>query len=395
MRWVSRGARFTVGVALVVGAIALAFAAGRVLVLVLIAIILAAGLEPFIAWIRGRLALGRGLTILLVYGAFLVAVLGFAVVVLPAAVAQFIDAAGRLPAFLDRIDTWAAGLRPTQLAMTVERMVLAGRDLISARTPFLPSTGDVVGVGLTVVEAIVSVVTILAVVYYWLVEHARLQRFALAFLPAERRAGIRDTWNEVETRLGMWVRGQLILMATIGVATGVACQLLGVPGWLFLGLISALTEAIPLVGPFLGAIPAVLMAATVSPELALAVAATYLVLQLIEGNVLVPIVMRNSVGISPLLVVLSLLIGGAAGGLPGAFLAVPIAAACELIAEGLQAREEPVAQDPSAIEDDAGDEAEPARERVTRERAPRDRGPAKGAAATPLAARKAQPVRHP
>jgi len=356
--WVGRGARFTLGAATVVGAIALAISASGVLVLVLVAIILAAGLEPLIAWVRGRLRLGRGLTILLVYGAFFLAVIALAAVVLPAAIAQFADAVGRLPQFLDRVGAWAGTLRPPLVSSAVGRLVQAGREVVDARGPLLPSTDAVVGVGLTVVETVVSVVTILAVVYYWLVEHARLQRFALAFLPAPRRAGIRDTWNEVETRLGLWVRGQLILMGTIGLATGTACLLLGVPGWLFLGLISALTEAIPLVGPFLGAIPAVLMGATVSPELALAVAATYLVLQLIEGNVLVPVVMRNSVGISPLLVILSLLVGGAVGGLIGAFLAVPVAAACELIAEGLQAREEPVAQDPVAVDSDADADAE-------------------------------------
>jgi predicted PurR-regulated permease PerM len=121
-----------------------------------------------------------------------------------------------------------------------------------------------------------------------------------------------------------------------------------VPGALLLGLIAAITEAIPLVGPILGAIPAIIMAATVSPQLALLIAGVYLVLQVVENNVLVPVVMRNTIGISPFLIVLSLLVGGAAGGLIGALLAVPVAAAIELILSGLQARERPVAQDPAA-----------------------------------------------
>jgi len=148
----------------------------------------------------------------------------------------------------------------------------------------------------------------------------------------------------------MWVRGQLILMSAIGVATGVTYSLLGLPSALLLGLIAALAEAVPIVGPLLGAIPAVLVAATISPELALAVAGIYLVLQLIEGNVLVPLVMRNTAGISPFLVILSVLIGGAVGGFVGALLAVPIAAAGEVLIEGLQAREVPIAQDPSSTE---------------------------------------------
>jgi len=192
-----------------------------------------------------------------------------------------------------------------------------------------------------------------------LTEHARLQRYGLAFVPRHRRAQVRDVWNAAETRLGMWVRGVLILMATIGVGTGVAYSLLGVPSAILLGVLSALAEAIPIVGPFLGAIPAVIVAATVSPQLALTVVAVYVVLQLIEGNILVPLVMRNTTGISPFLVILSVLIGAAAGGFVGALLAVPIAAAGEVLIEGLQAREVPVAQDPG------GEPIRPASEAAT------------------------------
>ncbi|HEY8817936.1 MAG TPA: AI-2E family transporter, partial [Candidatus Limnocylindrales bacterium] len=124
----------------------------------------------------------------------------------------------------------------------------------------------------------------------------------------------------------------------------------GVPGALLLGLIAALAEAIPIVGPLLGAIPAVLVAATVSTQLALLVGGIYIVIQLIEGSVLVPLVMRNTIGISPLLVLLSLLVGSAAGGFLGAALAVPVAAAVEIILARMQARGTPVAQDPAAIE---------------------------------------------
>jgi predicted PurR-regulated permease PerM len=379
--WVARGARFTIGAALVVGLIALGVAAARVLLLVLVAIILAAGLQPVIAWLRGHLRLSRGLSILLVYGAFFVAVLGLALIVLPAATSQLIAATQSLPAFLDRVRDWAGTLQPDALAVSIQRLADAAERLVAPGAATPPTTGEAVSAGLTVVEVLVTVATILTVVYYWLVEHARLQRYLLAFVPEDRRAKVRDTWNEVETRLGMWVRGQLVLMTAIGLATGFACFALGVPGALLLGLISGLTEAIPLVGPVLGAVPAVLMAATVSPELALIVAGVYAVLQLIEGNVLVPIVMRHSVGISPFMVLLSLLIGGVVGGIAGAALAVPVAAAIELIVEDLQARDQPVAQDPTVGEPedtsltDAPDAPSDGRDPI-----PRKRKPSRGAA---------------
>ena len=271
-----------------------------------------------IGWLRERLPLGRVGTILVVYLAFFIVVVGMAFVVVPAAVNQGQRILAALPAFFDQVRLWAEDLRPVALSTSITALVDSVAEFFAPRPA--TETGEVVEVGTAVAEAALFLFTMLAVVFFWLVEHARLQRYSLAFLPADRRAGARNAWNEIETRLGLWVRGQLILMGSMGVATGVAYTLLGLPGALLLGLIAALTEAIPIVGPLLGAIPAILVAATVSPELALVVALIYVVLQLIEGNVLVPLVMRNTIGISPLLVLFSLLVGRrgrrAAGRLP-------------------------------------------------------------------------------
>jgi predicted PurR-regulated permease PerM len=349
-RAIRRGAGLAIGVGLVAGLVLLAIAAINVLVLVFVAVILASGLQPFIAWIRGHVPIGRGPTILLVYGVFLAIVVGMAFVILPAAISQLERTMASLPPFFENAREWAATLRPAGLSRSVTALIDAAARALQPPATATPAPGQVVQVGLTVAETITSLITLLTVVYFWLTEHARLQRYALAFVPMDRRKRARDVWNASETRLGMWVRGSLILMATIGIGTSIAYTLLGVPAALLLGLIAAIAEAIPIVGPLLGAIPAVLVAATVSPELALAVAGVYLVLQLIEGNVLVPLVMRNTIGISPFLVILSVLIGGAAGGFVGALLAVPIAAVTEVLIEGLQARETPVAQDPSSID---------------------------------------------
>jgi predicted PurR-regulated permease PerM len=345
--WIVRGMGLAIGVAIVAAIIGLAVAAGGVLVLVFVSVLLASALEPIVGVLHDRLPIGRGATILLVYAAFLVAVVGLAFVIVPAAIGQGQKIAASLPAFLESIRNWADGLRPRAVANSMTSLVAS---LERALTPAPPDSNAVVKVGFAAVESVAAVLTLLTIVFFWLLEHARLQRYVLAYLPLDRRAGARRAWNEIENRLGLWVRGQLILMGTMGAATGAAYTLLGVPGALLLGLIAALTEAIPIVGPLLGAIPAVLVAATVSPNLALIVAGIYVVIQLVEGSVLVPLVMRNTIGISPLLVLLSLLIGSAAGGLLGAALAVPVAASVEIVLSRLQARETPVAQDPAAIE---------------------------------------------
>ena len=379
-RSVSRGAGMALGVLIVAAIVLVAVAARNVLVLVFIAVILASGLQPFIAWLRGHMPIGRGPTILLVYGIFLVIVVGMALFVVPAALAQLDRTITSLPPFFDRARQWAATLHPSSVSRTVSTLIdAAARTLNSADGG--PSTGQVVQVGLTLAEALTSILTLLTVVYFWLTEHARLQRYVLAFVPQHRRKRARDVWNAAETRLGMWVRGQLILMSSIGVATGVAYTLLGVPSAVLLGLLAALAEAIPIVGPLLGAIPAVVVAATISPQLALAVAGVYLVLQLIEGNVLVPLVMRNTTGISPFLVILSVLIGAAAAGFLGALLAVPIAAAGEVLIEGLQSREVPVAQDPSAAETTEDETNAPGEPDIGQKRLARQADPTTGGAA--------------
>ena len=347
--WTVRGMGLALGVLIVAGLVLLGIAAGSVLLLLFVAILLGAALEPIVGWLRERLpVVGRAGTILVVYATFLVAVIAFAFIVIPAALGQAERILNELPAFFAEVRTSAERLRPAALSQSATALVDSVAKVFEPAPP--PDPDEVVEVGTAVAEAVAALATLLVLVFFWLVEHARLQRYVLAFLPASHRPGARAAWNDIETRLGLWVRGQLILMASIGVATGIAYTLLGLPGALLLALIAGLTEAIPIVGPLLGAIPAVLVAATVSPELAALVALIYLVLQVVEGSVLVPLVMRNTIGISPLLVIVSLLIGGAVGGLVGAFLAVPVAASVEIAISRLQARDQPVAQDPGAVE---------------------------------------------
>jgi predicted PurR-regulated permease PerM len=368
--WVTRGTGLALGFAIVAGCIAVGFAAGGVLVVVFLSIVLAAALEPMVSWLRSRLPVGRMATILLVYAGFFAAVLGLARVILPAAFIQATDIAAGLPPLLDRVRDWAADIRPRGLGTSVTALADAVEHELR---PAAPPADDVVRAGLSVVEAVISVATTLTIVFFWLLERARLQRYLLSFLPEHRRPGAREAWNAVEDRLGSWARGQLIIMGAMGLTTGAAYLLLGVPSALLLGLVAAVTEVIPIIGPILGAIPAVLVAATVSPELALVVGAVYVVIQFLEGAVLVPIVMRNSVGLSPFLVIVSLLVGAAAGGLPGALLAVPVAAALEVVVRRLQDREVPVAVDPAAIDaESAGDDGDVDEERDEKGRREKD-----------------------
>jgi predicted PurR-regulated permease PerM len=364
--WAVRGAGLAAGVGFVLLIVFLAGAARDVLLLVFLAVLLGAALEPVVATIRSRTGIGRGLSILIAYATFLLLVVGVAVFIVPAALVQLGAAVERLPEFITRVRSWSDGLRPQALAEGIAGLLNAIEAPLKSTTP--PDPNSIVNASLVVAQIAAALITLLALVYFWLTERPRLQRYALAFAPMDRRAGLRDAWNEIETRLGQWARGQLILMATIGIATGIAYMLIGLPAALLLALVAALAEVIPIVGPLIGAIPALLVATTVSPETAILTMGAYLLIQLIEGNVLVPMVMRNSVGLSPFLVLVSLLVGGTAGGVLGAIVAVPIVAAITVILDRLQDREVPVPVDPAAVEtpDEEEREAQKARPSLAR-----------------------------
>ncbi len=344
--WFSRGVGFAGGALLAYGVVSGFMAASNVVRLFFFALLFASALEPLVASLRNRLPVARGSALLLVYVMFFAVVLVMGLLVVPGALNQVGELTEAFPAVLQRAKDASQGLQPDALRTSLGAIIDAAIAAFRPGRP--PVAGQVVSAGLAVADVVVSATTVLTLVYFWMTERARLQRFVLSFLPAGRRGGTREAWNAVELRLGNWVRGQLTLMASLGVMTGLAYSVLGLPSALLLALIAGLAEVVPIVGPALGVGPAVLVALAIKPEVLPLVVIAYVVIQLIESNVLVPIVMRNAMGVSPLLIILSLLVGTSLGGFFGALVAVPLVAGMEAVLERLQAREVPVAEDSAA-----------------------------------------------
>jgi predicted PurR-regulated permease PerM len=357
--WVRRGAGFALGVLIVAALVVALVVTSRLVALVFIAILIASALAPLVDRLRASAPFGRATSagILFLAAAVLLVVLG--AVVVTTVLSQISDIGDRLPSMIKSAKVTSGDLQPAALSAAAGAL-LDALDRLVRKGP-APTADQVIVAGLTIAEILAAVATVITLVYFWLLERARLQRFVLAFLPLDRRGGAREAWNDVENLLGRWVRAQLILMVLMGVATGVAYTILGVPGALVLGLVAGLFEAVPIVGPLLGAVPALLVAATVRPELILAVAVVYAVVQIAESNIVVPIVMRNTIGLSPFIVLVSLLLGAGLGGVLGAFLAIPIAASAEIILERMQNRVVPVGLEPSGTDDEeaSAGEAEP------------------------------------
>jgi predicted PurR-regulated permease PerM len=170
----------------------------------------------------------------------------------------------------------------------------------------------------------VNVLTTLVVTFYLLLERKDLDKYLLKFLGEIGQKRVMEIVKHVENSLGIWFRGEFILMLAVGIMTYLGLLFLGVESALPLAILAGILEIVPNIGPIISAIPAILVAFTISPLLALGTAALYFIVQWLENNLLVPNVMRRMAGLSPIVVILGLMIGFRLGGTVGAVLAVPI-----------------------------------------------------------------------
>ena len=171
---------------------------------------------------------------------------------------------------------------------------------------------------------ILTVFTIAVFTFYFLLERNNLRKFLDIFVGDDLGDRLVIVVKDIEERLGAWVRGQLLLALIIGLASYLGLFILGISYVLPLALIAGILEMVPIIGPIISAIPAIIVALTVSPGLALAVAALYIIIQQLENNLIVPTVMHKVLGMPPLAILLALMVGGRLGGVVGIILAVPV-----------------------------------------------------------------------
>lgn len=170
---------------------------------------------------------------------------------------------------------------------------------------------------------IFTILTIVVLSFYLLLDHARVQKNIASLFAPNLRNRAQQTVEKVEDKLGAWLRGQILLSFAVGFVTWVGLTLIGVEYALPLALLAGLLEIVPTIGPIIAAIPALIVALSVSPTVALFVAVLYAVIQVLENNFLVPRIMQRAVGLHPIVVILGIIIGSKLLGVLGALLAVP------------------------------------------------------------------------
>lgn len=176
----------------------------------------------------------------------------------------------------------------------------------------------------------ISFVSVIVVTFYLLLDREKFEQHATALF-GQRQEKAQRSLRRIEEKLGAWLRGQVVLSLIIGVAVYIGLTILGIEFALPLAILAALLEVVPVIGPIVAAIPAILIGLTISPVMGIIIAAFFLAIQQVEGHVVVPQIMKRAVGLNPLFVILAISVGGRLLGIGGALLAVPIAAVIEVV----------------------------------------------------------------
>jgi predicted PurR-regulated permease PerM len=195
----------------------------------------------------------------------------------------------------------------------------------------IATAGQALGYVAGVAEAIFIATVILILAFHWTLDGPQIIRSLLLLIPKGQRAIIRELVSAMETKVGSYIAGQGVLCLVIGILALVAYVLIGLPNALILALMAGVLEAVPMIGPLLGAIPAVLVALSIAPAKLVWVVVATVVIQQVENSLLVPRVMRKAVGVNPFVSLLALFAFGSMFGIAGALVAIPIAAIIQLL----------------------------------------------------------------
>jgi len=332
--------------AIVIGMVAtaaIAYLLLDILLLLFIGIVVAAALRPWQV-VLCRWGVPKGLTVLLIYLFLLIALGLIALVVGPVLMEQFSAFAAEVPGTYASIRSHLRASASAPLHLIGQRLPPFER-LTQTLIEVAPQLYQgALSVTTTIVKLSAYFVTVLAIGFYWTMEVPQFERLLLSLLAVERRPRALNIWREIESKLGGFMRGQGLAMLAIGAGSAFGYALIGLPNVLALAVLAGLLEAVPMIGPILAVVPAVLVALPLGVYTVLLVIGLAVLLQLIENNVLIPRIMHHSVGVSALVGLLAVLAFGTLYGILGVLIAIPMTAVIQVLLDTMVVNAEPVAQ---------------------------------------------------
>lgn len=307
----------------------------EVLFLFFVAIVVGTAIRPAVDWLHRR-GISRAAGIITIYILMAALAVGFLAMILPLLADQATEISKTVPEYYSsfRSGFINSGNRllqnigwriPSDLSILVQRETNSGEDEVLAQV------GQTLFYTNLILRGLLGTLAVFLLAYYWTQESNFVVRALLRVVPPQRKKNAREFMQLAETKLGGYIRGQGLLCIAVGLAAFIAYLLIGLPYLLVLAIFAGVMEMVPIFGPALGAIPAFLVALSIDPSKAIWVLVATAVIQLLENAVLVPRIMKHSMGVNPIIVLLSLIAFSSVFGFLGALLALPLAAIIQLL----------------------------------------------------------------
>jgi len=297
-----------------------------ILILFFISYILMVSLVPYVKYMTAH-KIPRPIAAAFVYLAVLLIIILLVVPLIPFFSTQIQSLIHSFPQYVDEI-LKVLGIEIGQ--SQVQSFIISQLNAIGSSA--FAVTGAIVG-------TIFSTFLVFVISFYLMLDYERLKKEVTYFFPKHQKEKAIDIIHQVEDKLGSWFRGQLVLCFSIGLCTWVALALINFPFALPLALLAGMLEIVPTIGPILSAIPAVIVALSISPGLAVIIVLIYIGIQMLENNILVPKIMQRAVGLNPILVILAISIGATMLGILGALLSVPFATLLIIVIKNIKGEE--------------------------------------------------------
>lgn len=309
----------------------------EVVFILFIAIVLGTVLRPVVSWLKRRGVHGTA-AVILVYLLLLALLIGFGLLLFPLIAEQGATLAAAIPDYYQSLQEWVA-THPNQMIASLGEFLPATLSFpalaLQTGQEVLDTAGQALDYVALAANVVFTAVVVLLLAAYWTLDGPRIILSLLLLVPLDKRESISELIQAMETKVGAYFAGQGILMLVVGGLALLAYSLIGLPYVLVLAFTAGVMEAVPLIGPLLGAIPAALVALTLGPDKLIWVIVATLAIQQLENSILVPRIMRTAVGVNPFVILLALFAFSSLLGIAGALMAIPIAAMIQILLDRL------------------------------------------------------------
>ncbi|MFA6158606.1 MAG: AI-2E family transporter [Candidatus Paceibacterota bacterium] len=314
-----------------------------IVLVILTAVVIASSIEPLTRWFVRR-SIPRVFSVLIIYVLMGASLFGMFYAFVPTLLRDTSEFLGSVPEYIETVSLWnplgtdetvqskavvtslAQDLNTTRAAVQDSsdsvslQGVLSGIDnaISDVSAGFIHSASSIFG-------GVVSFILIIVLSFYLAVQEDGVASFLRIVTPRKQEAYILDLWRRTQTKIGLWMQGQVVLAVLVGVLVYLGLMVLGVKNALLFAVFAAFLEMIPLFGPIIAAIPAVMSSYGIDGASgALIVGGLYLIIHQFENHLIYPLVVKKIVGVPPILVIISLLVGFKLAGFLGIILSVPL-----------------------------------------------------------------------